>query len=136
MPDDNTIFGSGVFLHVGGRVLLQKRTHDAPTYPNQWGSFGGHSEPGEAPEAAAIREIKEELGLIINRSDLSPVTIIPVIEGYATLDIHYFSCPLSVSLRDIRLDEGSGFALFARDELDDLKLVSNTKAALEHFFDS
>src|ERR1700680_1541781 len=31
-------------------------------YPGHWGLFGGATEPGEPPEAAGAREIKEELG--------------------------------------------------------------------------
>ena len=44
-----------------GRMLLQKRTLDAPTFPGIWGFFGGGIEKGESPLEALKREIYEEL---------------------------------------------------------------------------
>lgn len=47
-----------------GRYLLQKRSHGAPNYPSYWdASAGGHVDVGEEPEAAAYRELAEELGV-------------------------------------------------------------------------
>jgi 8-oxo-dGTP diphosphatase len=44
-----------------GRILLQHRTVDAPTFPDYWAFFGGGLEVGETPEQAVEREIIEEL---------------------------------------------------------------------------
>jgi len=44
-----------------GRMLLQKRTMDAPTFPGVWGFFGGGIEKGESPLDALKRETYEEL---------------------------------------------------------------------------
>lgn len=44
-----------------GRFLLQHRDHDAPTYPDYWGFFGGAIEAGESPIEALRREAQEEL---------------------------------------------------------------------------
>ncbi len=44
-----------------GRVLIQHRTDDAPTYPAKYGLFGGRVEAGEKPLDAAKRECYEEL---------------------------------------------------------------------------
>ena len=44
-----------------GRILLQHRTEDAPTFPDCWAFFGGGLEEGETPEQAVEREIIEEL---------------------------------------------------------------------------
>ena len=51
-------------LHDGnGRVLLQHRTDDAPTFPGLWCLFGGGIEENESPEASVRRELREELQL-------------------------------------------------------------------------
>jgi len=54
-----------VFNRVG-HVLLQKRDN-IPTIPEpgKWDLWGGHCEEGETPEACAIRELREELGVEI-----------------------------------------------------------------------
>lgn len=52
-----------VFNHKG-EILLQKRSMKKDVAPGRWDtSVGGHVDPGESPEAAALREMKEELGV-------------------------------------------------------------------------
>jgi 8-oxo-dGTP diphosphatase len=45
----------------GGRVLLSRRRADQ-AMPLLWEFPGGKVEPGEHPEAALVREVREELG--------------------------------------------------------------------------
>jgi isopentenyldiphosphate isomerase len=46
-----------------GRIFLQKRSIHKDIQPGRWDTaVGGHMRPGEAPEAAARREMCEELG--------------------------------------------------------------------------
>lgn len=45
------------------RVLLLKRGIRARTQHGKWENAGGAVEPGESGEQAAIREVKEELGV-------------------------------------------------------------------------
>jgi len=55
------------------RVLLQLRDDVAPVNPGQWGLFGGGSEPGETPVQCLIRELGEELGVVVEASDVVQV---------------------------------------------------------------
>lgn len=53
----------GIILDEEGRVLLlRRRAFDG--LPPVWEVPGGKVEPGEDPEAAALREIHEELGIV------------------------------------------------------------------------
>lgn len=52
-----------------GRLLLQKRSVRMKRWPNCWdNSATGHVDEGEAYDAAALRELKEEIG--VERSEL------------------------------------------------------------------
>jgi 8-oxo-dGTP diphosphatase len=44
-------------------LLLGQRSPTRTFYPGVWDLFGGHIEPGEHPEQALIRELREELGI-------------------------------------------------------------------------
>jgi translation initiation factor 2B subunit (eIF-2B alpha/beta/delta family) len=51
------------FLRHEGRVLLTRRSPDAPTYPGRWAAVSGYVGDGESPETAARREVREETGV-------------------------------------------------------------------------
>jgi len=51
------------FLCNGGDVLLQRHPETSDRFPGLWNGIGGHVEPGECIEAAARRELREEVGL-------------------------------------------------------------------------
>ena len=54
-----------------GRWLLQRRAVTKAAFPGRWAnSCCTHPEPGEAPAAAAVRRVREELGLEV--AELTP----------------------------------------------------------------
>jgi isopentenyl-diphosphate Delta-isomerase len=54
-----------------GWVLLQKRAMNKEVYPGLWDiSCAGHVDAGESSEEAALRELREELGLSVHKNDL------------------------------------------------------------------
>ena len=56
-----------------GRVLLAQRP-EGKAMAGLWEFPGGKVDPGETPEAALIRELKEELGVDTAESCLAPFT--------------------------------------------------------------
>ena len=56
-----------------GRVLLAQRPQGKPM-AGLWEFPGGKVEPGERPEQSLIRELKEELGIVVQEECLAPLT--------------------------------------------------------------
>ena len=56
-----------------GRVLVSQRPQ-GKSLAGLWEFPGGKIEPGERPEAALIRELKEELNIDVTASCLAPLT--------------------------------------------------------------
>ena len=56
-----------VMIDIDGRVLIAQRP-EGKSMAGLWEFPGGKLEPGETPERALIRELKEELGVDISES--------------------------------------------------------------------
>lgn len=55
-----------------GRVLVSRRP-EGKSLAGLWEFPGGKLEPGEGPEAALIRELAEELGIVVAEACLAPL---------------------------------------------------------------
>lgn len=58
-------------IDTDGRVLIAQRP-EGKQLAGLWEFPGGKVEPGERPEAALIRELKEELGIDVTEACLAP----------------------------------------------------------------
>lgn len=79
LPDDLPIVERRVVrlvvLDAGGRLLLfRTREPDHPDLGTWWELPGGGIEPGETYRDAAIRELREETGIIADPSQIGPPT--------------------------------------------------------------
>lgn len=62
-----------------GEILLQLRAKDKDSYPGLWDiSVAGHTDSGEKPIESAVREMREEIGLIVDQNQLYPGGIIKI----------------------------------------------------------
>jgi 8-oxo-dGTP diphosphatase len=67
------LVAASALVDVDGRVLLARRPPGRPL-AGLWEFPGGKVEVGETPEAALIRELKEELGIEVQSKCLAPFT--------------------------------------------------------------
>jgi len=74
-----------------GRILVQRRP-PGKAMAGLWEFPGGKVEPGEAPEAALVRELAEELGVTVAAEDLTPLAFATAPVGGRTLLLLLYRC--------------------------------------------
>lgn len=98
-----------------GRILLQDRKGITKA-GEEWGFFGGGIEPGETPEQALIRELKEELDI-----DLKKVELLTQYKVFLPGDNLYnaiwlFVSPINIQIENLEQKEGRDMKFFTVDE--------------------
>lgn len=68
-----TLVVACALIDADGRVLVAQRP-EGKQLAGLWEFPGGKLEPGERPEGALIRELSEELGIIVREPCLAPLT--------------------------------------------------------------
>jgi len=90
-------------------------------YPGHWGCFGGAVDAGEAPIAALVRELKEELAVAIAPATVNRFTEFTFDFGFAGDRIRlrtYYAVTLpQVDLGGLVLGEGAELAAFGAETL-------------------
>lgn len=109
----NPIRVVGAVFHDGQRFLACRKKPGKPL-EGHWEFPGGKIEPGETPEEALAREIREELNLIAEVGQ--KVTTTTYEYDFATIELTTFYCTLVDG--DLRLTDH-----------DDTKWVTSTEAA-------
>lgn len=90
-----------------GRVMLQRRTQDAPYAPGKLGIFGGWVEKGESVMECLIREIHEETSLDADKLTFTEVVdfIMPKGDDFSE-DRHFYLFTTEIESPDFEVYEG------------------------------
>jgi 8-oxo-dGTP diphosphatase len=116
-------------IDADGRVLLAERP-EGKTMAGLWEFPGGKVEPGERPEQTLIRELKEELDVVVNESCLAPLTF----ASHAYPDFHLLM-PLYVCRRwegIVRAREGQRLVWVRPNRLKDYKMPPADEPLIAH----
>ncbi len=104
-----------------GHVLLAQRAASKLICPLLWDvSVAGHVDAGETIEHAAIREVKEEIGLTLTKSQVTKIGVFECFQSYpngiADNEFHHtFISELKTDIKNLILD---------KNEVEAVKLVS------------
>jgi len=121
-----TVKASVIILDSRNRILLQLR--DENPEKGTWVLFGGSVEEGETEEAAARREIFEELHYKIKNLKFFK----RYKYGSTSQPIYIIKEP--VALKDLELHEGSDLKFFSKNEISSLSIGFNYKKIILDFF--
>ncbi len=105
---------TGIIIENEDRKMLFQLRDNKPDIPNpnKWGIFGGGIEKNETPKEAAIRELKEELNLLVKSKDLKLITKINL------LFKKYFIFKLKInSTQKLIQKEGASMGFFSRKKI-------------------
>jgi ADP-ribose pyrophosphatase YjhB (NUDIX family) len=107
---------------VGGDYLLQLRDNKHGIFfPAHWGCFGGAAETEETREEALVRELREELAVVLEPQNFRYFTRFEFDLSFAGLALiwrHFYEVEFAPSrLADLRLQEGSAMQLFSAAEI-------------------
>ena len=92
-------------------VLIQKRASDKDTFPDLWDiSVAGHISAGEEPLKSALREVEEEIGLIVTEKQLCFIgTAKKRIQHNPNLidnEIHYiYVCEIDFEINQLKIQK-------------------------------
>ena len=115
-------------------LLLQKRGLSKQTFPGDWDvSVAGHVSAGESILEGALREVKEEIGLDIQPSDLAPLDIRKNTNRFdnGVIDCefqHVFLVKLEIPVSQLHIQETEVDAvrLFSFEELQDCMIGNHS----------
>jgi 8-oxo-dGTP diphosphatase len=129
------LVGIGAIIIEGARVLLVKRAH--PPIQGQWSIPGGVLEVGELVREAAVREAREETGLIVEPGELLGVYDRVLRNEEKRVQYHYvlidFLCR-RVGGELMAASDAAEVRWFTREELPSLKLAEDTQDVIRKGF--
>jgi len=101
-----------------GEVFLQKRSMTKDTFPGAWdSSASGHLDTGEDYDACAVREVREELGIVMERPPQRLFKIAACAEtGQEHVWVYRYDCEGPFCLHPEEIEGGEWFTAAQVDE--------------------
>jgi 8-oxo-dGTP diphosphatase len=114
------------------RVLIAQRPQ-GKSLAGLWEFPGGKVEPGERPEATLIRELHEEIGIVVKQACLAPLTF-----ASHTYDDFHLLMPLYICRRwegEVTAREDQKLAWVRANKLRDYKMPPADIPLIPHLID-
>lgn len=122
-----------------GEYLISQRSASRPTFPLMWECVGGSAVKGEDSLTAALREVKEEVGidLCAECAELISSTVGRIINGVKftdILDVWLFEYDGEISFEKATTDEVAQSVWMTRSEIKKLFDSDKMVHTLDYFF--
>lgn len=108
------IVAAAALVRSDGRLLLQQRPEGKPM-AGLWEFPGGKIESGESPQGALVRELREEIGIVLNEGDLRAFAF-----ASHSYDSFHLLMPVFMARRwegEIEAREGQQFVWVSAEEI-------------------
>jgi 8-oxo-dGTP diphosphatase len=131
------LIGVGALIVDDGRVALVRRGQ--PPLLGEWSIPGGVLEVGETLAAAAVREAREETGLIVEAGELLGIFERLVPDETGRIRYHYVLMDFLCRRVDgtlVAASDAADVRWFKPEELEDLKLAPDTLAVIRKSFET
>jgi 8-oxo-dGTP diphosphatase len=112
-------------------VYLRDDNPDIP-FPNHWDFFGGHLEADEGPEQALVREVREELGIELERWNFFRVYHCIAGDVYPNVK-HIYWAQIDRAAAELTLHEGQRLMSVERGEVDSINFANILREILADF---
>ncbi|WP_179394197.1 NUDIX hydrolase [Lacticaseibacillus absianus] len=116
-----------------GIVMINRQK---PPYRGLWNGVGGKVDPGETPQAGALREVEEETGLALTPADLRPAGVMHWHVNDKWLgDVWLFVARSATALPGAQMTREGVLATWSREWLlasDNLGIVPDLQPLLPH----
>ena len=123
-------------IELAGAILLDKENRILLMHRNtkdlkQWELPGGKLEKNETPEQAVIRELKEELNIIVQI--IKYIGFKEFEDNGVMLKYHWYNCKIDTGMPELMEEKFDDIKYFSKEELDTNKeLSSNMKVLVKN----
>jgi isopentenyldiphosphate isomerase len=105
-------------INSGEQILCQKRSMLKDSNPGKWEAFfGGHMAPGEEYKDNAIIELKEELGISVDKEDLQFFEIFKHERAHEFQAVYYINWNGDINTLKLEKEEVDQVKLFSLEEI-------------------
>jgi 8-oxo-dGTP pyrophosphatase MutT (NUDIX family) len=127
--DYHTHAAAGIFLLTHDRRLVLQLRDNKPDihYPGMITSFGGGAEPGETPVICALRELREETGLVARPEELQFLGAVSKVDfrGHPTASVFFLLRGIDPAA--LLITEGTAVVLTFEETEVDPRLTDNCR---------
>lgn len=130
--------GVMIFINKKREILLYLRDNK-PTipFPHYWDLFGGGTEANETYEEAVVREVEEELGIKLNKTDYCFFNKYRCYEKKVGWHYKYiYWSEIDKPENELNLYEGEKLGYFTEDQIKVMKIPASLKKIILDFLNS